>query len=104
FTLVALYFTMFRLPSRQTLKALRSPLRDPLCNPPRSPLHNPLCYPLSRHVLTVPFSGLPSYDTITRRFSSYPNLPAFFAYKHQQEARDRGEIIDIHDVGGVDPT
>ncbi len=53
--------------------------------------------------MSVPFSGPPTYDTIARRFSSHPNPLAFFAHKRQQEARDRGEFIDIHDVGGVDP-
>jgi hypothetical protein len=49
----------------------------------------------------VPFSGPPTYDTVARRFSSYPNPLAFFVHKRQQEARDRGEFIDIHDVGGM---
>jgi hypothetical protein len=53
--------------------------------------------------MQVPFSGPPTYDTIARRFSSHPNPVAFFVHKSQQEARDRGEFIDIHDVGGVDP-
>jgi hypothetical protein len=53
--------------------------------------------------MSVPFSGPPTYDTIARRFSSYPNPLAFFVHKRQQEARDCGEFIDIRDVGGVDP-
>lgn len=93
---------MFRLPNRQTFKALHSPLRSPLRSPPRSPLRYPLRLSSSR-VIQVPFSGPPTYDTIARRFSSYPNLPAFFARKHQEEARDRGEFVDIHDIGGIDP-
>src|SRR5215469_12500931 len=86
-------FIMFRLSSRQTFKALRSPL------------HSSLHLPSSRHVhaMSVPFSGPPTYDTIARRFSSHPNPLAFFVHKRQQEARDRGEFIDIHDISGVDP-
>jgi hypothetical protein len=44
-----------------------------------------------------------TYDTLARRFSSSPSPLAFFINKRQQEARDRGEFIDIHNVGGVDP-
>jgi len=81
---------MLRLPRQQALKALRSPL------------HNTL---LIRHVHTkpVPFSGPPSYATINRRFSSEPNPIHFFTEKKAKEAIERGEFIDIHDIGGVDP-
>lgn len=37
------------------------------------------------------------------RFSSHLNPVAFFIHKRQLEARDRGEFIDIHDIGGPDP-
>jgi hypothetical protein len=53
--------------------------------------------------MQVPFSWPPSYDTITRRFSSHPNPLAPFVKKSQQEARGRGEFIDIHDVGSIAP-
>jgi hypothetical protein len=89
---------MFRLPNRQTFKALHSPLRSPL----RSPLHYPLRLSSSR-AMQVPFFGPPTYDTIARRFSSYPNPLAFFARKRQEEARDRGEFVNIYDIGGIDP-
>ncbi len=97
---------MFRLPNRQTFKALHSPLRGPLRSPRHSPLCSPLHYPLrlsSSRAMQVPFSGPPTYDTVAQRFSSYPNPLAFFARKRQEEARDRGEFVDIHDIGGVDP-
>jgi hypothetical protein len=83
---------MFRLPSRQTFKALWSPLRYPLRLSTRHV-----------HTVQIPYTGPPSYDTIARRFSSHPNPLAFFIRKTKQEAIDRGEFIDIHDVGGVDP-
>ena len=89
---------MFRLPNQQTFKALRTSLRSPL----RSPLYYPLRLSSSR-AMQVPFSGPPTYDTVARRFSSYPNPLGFFARKHQEEARDRGEFVDIHDIGGIDP-
>ena len=60
----------------------------------------------SRHIHSVPlpYSGAPSYDMIARRFSSSQIDPqAYFARKRQQDARDRGEFIDIHDVGSADP-
>ena len=45
----------------------------------------------------VPFSGPPSYSTITRRFSSHPNPLIYFAEKKAEEAAKRGEFIDVHD-------
>jgi hypothetical protein len=98
---------MLRLPSQQALKALCSSLRNPLRNPPRSPFRDPLrnpphaCYV---HTERAPFLGPPSYRTITQRFSSSnPNPISFFARKDAKEAIERGEFVDIHDIGGVDP-
>lgn len=90
---------MFRLPNRQTFKALYSPL---LRTPLRSPLHYHFRLTSTR-AIQVPFSGPPTYDTVARRFSSYPNPLAFYAQKRQEDARDRGEFVDIHDIGGIDP-
>ena len=90
---------MLRLPSRQALKALRNPFRSPLPNPLRGPLQ-------TRHIYTAapPFSGPPSYATIARRFSDLsPNPLSFFSQKAAKEAIERGEFVDIHDIGGVDP-
>jgi hypothetical protein len=90
---------MLRLPSRQALKALRNPFRSPLPNPLRGPLQ-------TRHLYTAPapFSGPPSYATLTRRFSdSSPSPISFFGQKRAQEAIERGEFVDIHDIGGTDP-
>ena len=77
---------MFRLLSRQTVKAL----------------HRPGCC-LSKlnqlHSLQTPYSGPPNYDTIAQRFSSSNVDPlSFFWLKRQQDAKDRGEFSDIHDV------
>lgn len=90
-------FNMLRLPSQQALKALRRPLRNPLPTPLRS-------FVQTRHVYTAPasFPGPPIYATLARRFSSEPNPLTFFAKKKSKEAAERGEFIDIHDVGGVD--
>jgi hypothetical protein len=53
--------------------------------------------------MQAPYDGLPSYDTIARRFSSSQVDPqVFFTRKRQQEAQERGEFIDIHDIG-IDP-
>jgi hypothetical protein len=90
---------MPRLPSRQALKALRNPFRSPLPNPLRGPLQ-------TRHLYTAPapFSGPPSYATLARRFSALSPSPiGFFGQKRAQEAIERGEFVDIHDVGGTDP-
>src|SRR5271154_6641847 len=89
---------MLKLLSRQALKALRSPFH--------SSFPNPLCGPLqTRHLYTVPapFSRPPSYATLTRRFStSSPSPISFFGEKREKEATERGEFIDIHDMGGTD--
>ncbi|KAF2187162.1 hypothetical protein K469DRAFT_749516 [Zopfia rhizophila CBS 207.26] len=89
---------MLRLPSQQALKALRNPLRNPFQNAVRQPL-------LMRqvHIEQAPFIGPPTYETLTRRFSSYPNPLAYYRKKKEDEALSRGEFVDIHDIGGVDP-
>ncbi|KAF2182315.1 hypothetical protein K469DRAFT_752136 [Zopfia rhizophila CBS 207.26] len=97
-----------RSPLRHPLRSrLRHPLRHPLLrNPLRSPLLDPLLDPLRNplharpaHTEQAPFSGPPSHATIARRFSSQPN-PLTFTEKR---TKDRGEFIDIHDIGGVEP-
>jgi hypothetical protein len=77
---------MFRLLSRQAFKAVPRP---------------GLRLSASRHVhsMQAPYSGPPSYDTIFRRFSSNVDPQAYFTRKRQQEAKERGEFIDIHDIG-----
>jgi hypothetical protein len=91
---------MLKLLNRQVLKALRSPFGSPLPNPLRGPLQ-------TRHLHNTPappFSGPPSYATIARRFSALSPSPiTFFAQKAAKEAIERGEFVDIHDIGGVDP-
>ena len=92
-------FAMLKLLSRQALKALRNPFRNPLPNPLYGPLQ-------TRHLHTelAPFSGPPSYATLARRFSaSSPSPIGFFRRKAEQEAIERGEFVDIHDIAGVDP-
>jgi hypothetical protein len=86
---------MLRLSSRQALKALRNHLPNPL----RGPLQARYL-----HDEPAPFSGPPSYATLARRFSSSnPNPISFFARSEAKEAMERGEFVDIHDIGGVDP-
>jgi len=90
---------MLKLPSRQALKALRNPFRSTLPNPLRVPLQ-------TRHLHNspAPFSGPPSYATLARRFSaSSPSPISYFAQKAAKEAIERGEFVDIHDIGGVEP-
>ncbi|KAI5776451.1 hypothetical protein EDC01DRAFT_461521 [Geopyxis carbonaria] len=52
------------------------------------------------HGAGLPFTGPPSYDTIARRFSGDVDPQAYFARQRQE---DRGEYVDIHDIGGIDP-
>ena len=105
---------MLRLPRQQALKALHSPLHNTLHYPVHGPLRDPLRSSLLNHFRNpllirhthtkpVPFSGPPSYATINRRFSSEPNPIDFFAKKKVKEAIERGQFIDIHDIGGVNP-
>ena len=51
------------------------------------------------HSNQTPFSGPPSYDTIARRLSlSQADPQTYFVRKRQQEAKDLGEFVDIHDI------
>lgn len=55
------------------------------------------------HSIQPPYTGPPSYDTIARRLAlSQVDPQAYFTRKRQQEAKDRGEFVDIHDIGGID--
>ena len=89
---------MLKLLSRQALKTLRNPFRNHLPNPLRGPLQ-------TRHLHNAPappFSGPPSYTTLARCFSvPCPSLISI-AYKAAKEAIERGQLVDIHDIGGVD--
>jgi hypothetical protein len=52
------------------------------------------------HNVRLPYTGPPSYDTIERRFSSDNVDPhAYFTAKREQEAIDRGQWVDLHDIG-----
>src|SRR5436853_7454752 len=52
----------------------------------------------------APFSGLPSYATRMQRFSDLSPSPInFFAQRAAKEATERGEFVDIHDIGGMSP-
>ena len=84
-------FAMLRLSGQQAIKALSGPLGNPL--------H------IVRHVHDeqAPFSGPPTYATIARRFTSPPNPLFFFPEKRAKEAKERGEWVDIHDIGPVGP-
>lgn len=53
----------------------------------------------SRHVYNSP----PSYDMITRRFSPQVDSKAYINHKHHKETKERGQYVDPHDIGGVDP-
>ena len=95
---------MTRLPNQ---RALKTPIRYLFRNPFRNPLPNP---PVGRmqarylHDALAPFSGLPSYATLARRFSSSnPSPVSFFAQKKAKENIERGIFVDIHDIGGPDP-
>jgi hypothetical protein len=82
--------------SQQTFKVL--------CSHLRRPLHHPLCHPLrpfsSNYVssLQAPFSG---YNTLARRFSSYPSPLKLSALGSWQKATDSSEYVDIHDLHNI---
>jgi len=54
------------------------------------------------HSMQAPYAGPPSYDTIARRLSSDVKPQAYYSRRRQQQALERGELVDIHDVGGLD--
>lgn len=91
---------MIRLPSQRSLKALRNTFRNPLRNRLPNPLRNP---PQTRQIHIEQAPGPPSYATTAQRFSSHPNPLNFFAEKKVNQVIARGDYIDIHDIGGVDP-
>jgi len=45
-----------------------------------------------------PYIGPPTYETIARRFSSQSDQQIYFTRKRQEEAKERGEFVDIHDI------
>lgn len=89
---------MLRLASHQrALKALRTHPQSPLCKSLKT------CYIHTKQAQRAPYNGPPSYATIARRFSSPPNPLTYFAKKEEQEAIERGEWVDIYDIGPKDP-
>lgn len=91
-------------------KALHPLLRGPYPTLSRGLVRNPVGSPLNaiqKHHFhkPVPFSGPPTYETIMRRFSSHPNPLVYFSEKKEKEAIERGDFVDIHDIGspGSDP-
>lgn len=75
---------MFRFLSKQTAGAVRRPS---------------LLISTSRYV----YNGPPSYDMITRRFSSQVDSKVHINRKYHKETKERGQYVDLHDIGGVDP-
>jgi hypothetical protein len=82
--------------SQQTFKALCSHLRRPLCRLPRRTLRSLS----SNHAgsLQAPFFG---YDTLARRFSSYPKPLNLFAVPSWQKATNSSEYVDIHELHDI---
>ena len=71
-------------------KGIYNPLRKPLC-PPRLPS---LCSPFSFEARQ---NLVKTYDTITRAKAGYPTRMARIMNRKAQDAREKGEWIDIHD-------
>ena len=95
-------FDMPRLLGWQASKALHSVPHNPL----RNSVSNPLRYPFQvRHLHDnqVPYLGPLSYATLTRRFSPDPDPVSFSARERANKAIERGQFVEIHDIGGVDP-
>jgi hypothetical protein len=66
---------------------------------PVSRLSNRIASPVIQNV-RLPYTRPPSCDTIDRRFSSDNVDPhAYITAKRDQQAKDRGECVDIHDIG-----
>lgn len=84
---------VWRILKSRPFKRLYSPLKGTLCSPLQHQLCSPFCsYPAKAH--QVP-SGI--YDVIARTLADYPSNINHINEKKWQEARDRGEWIDIHD-------
>jgi hypothetical protein len=48
------------------------------------------------------YTGPPDYETIARPFSSDVDPQAYFIRKRQHEAKDSGQLTEIHDIGEVE--
>ncbi|RPB15020.1 hypothetical protein P167DRAFT_571885 [Morchella conica CCBAS932] len=73
---------MFRFLSRQAFKVVPRPASRQI------------------HSMRLPYTGPLSYDTIARRLSlDVVDPQGYLTRKRQQEAKNRGEFVDIHDIG-----
>lgn len=88
---------MSRLMGRLPFKGIYSPFRRPLCPSPRLPcLSSPYSFE-ARQVLAT------TYDAITQAEAGYPTRMARIMNRKAQEAREKGEWIDIHDYNPCAP-
>jgi len=88
---------MFRLLSRQAAKAVPRLSRIDQAQEGKMNLKRPISRRI--HSVQLPYTGPPGYYTIVRRFSPQVDPLKFFTRKRDQETWDRGEFIDVHDVG-----
>jgi len=94
---------MLRLSSQQALKTLRNPLRNPLQGALRKTFQVHQVHSSQRYNEPVPFFGPASYETLGRLFSSTPGPQLYYSIQKGQEASERREWVDIHDIGFPDP-
>ena len=68
-----------------------------------SPLPNVYRPVPNRPYLQIPYAAPPTYATLAKRFSSHPNPVRYYEAKKVDNAIERGQYVDIHDVGGLNP-
>jgi hypothetical protein len=60
------------------------------------------CLPVAGHIHSVhdaPYTGRLGYETVARRFSAESDPVAFFARKRRQKSLERGQYVEVHDIG-----
>ena len=56
-------------------------------------------------VVSSPYSGLPTYETLRKRFMASARDPeSFYSRQRQEEARDKGQFVDVHDITEIQPS
>lgn len=53
--------------------------------------------------LQIPYARLPTYATLAKQFLSYPNPVHYYEAKKVDNTIERGQYVDIHDLGGLNP-
>lgn len=94
--------TTFPNPALYSHQLCFKPMTDP-SHPTKCCSPSNYCPVPHRRYYQVPYAGPPTYDTIAKRFSQQPSPVLYYEMKRANDAIRRGEYVDVHDVGGLNP-